>query len=248
MLTNSQIKYINSLQAKKYRQKYKQFIAEGEKIINELLNSDLKMDTIYAVKGWQPDVQSLKNELNIIEVSELELEKISSLTTPNKVLAIVEVPQAADKNYTHHEDWMLALDNIQDPGNMGTIIRIADWFGIEYIFCSPDCVDVYNPKVVQGSMGSIARVKVIEVELKEFFGQQKNIKIYGATLEGENIFHLKNSGKGFLLIGNESRGIRHELLPFIHRKITIPSNGKAESLNAAVATGIMCAWLRNNNG
>jgi len=166
------------------------------------------------------------------------------LVTPSPVLLIGKIPELTIPEETIATQISLALDGISDPGNLGTIIRIADWFAIETIFCSEDCADAYNPKTVQASMGSLARVKVMEVNLKTLFAQYANAPVYGTFPVGENIFEMNPLRSGFLLIGSEAHGIRNDLLPLIEKKITIPRIGKAESLNAAVAAGIVCAWLK----
>ena len=241
MLTKSQINYINSLQTKKYRQKYQHFVAEGDKIVQELLESHFKIHSIYAKKDWISNFKFQISNFKLLEINENELKKISSLTTPNQVLAIAEISPYSIEQKNLSNKLSIALDNIQDPGNLGTIIRTADWFGIENIFCSADCADTFSPKVVQASMGSIFRVKIHEVDLRDFFTKNKNVPVLGAVLDGENIFEKKFSSKGIILIGNESRGIKKELLSFVSKKISIPKYGKAESLNAAIATGIICA-------
>ncbi|MCX8019311.1 MAG: RNA methyltransferase [Chitinophagaceae bacterium] len=238
MLSKSKLKYIQSLGQKKFRDKENVFVAEGPRIIEEWIQSiPHQIMEIYAVSDWLSENESsLKNILHY-EVSETELKKISQLTTPQKVLALVkkfsyQTPLPAEKKIT------LALDTVQDPGNLGTIIRIADWFGVHQVVCSQDTADVYNPKTIQASMGSLSRVPVIYTELSEWIARQP-AKIFSATLNGENLFQFKKISEGIVIIGNEARGVREELLQLSHHHITIPRKGKAESLNAAVATGII---------
>ena len=240
MLSISQKKYINSLQQKKFRTQYGTFFVEGEKMVVELLQSDFEIEYVFSVKGHR-----LSN-CDAIEVSEKEMKSISALATPSNFLAVT-------KQHTHTIDLtqnnlILVLDNIKDPGNLGTIIRTADWFGINSIFCSNECVDVFNPKVVQATMGSIFRTTVVYTNLLDFFKENKTIPVYGALLEGENVYQqpIKHK-KAFLLMGSESFGISKILEPFITNKIMIPKVGNAESLNVAVATGILCSAYRQIN-
>ncbi len=243
MLSKSQAKYIQSLGQKKVRDQEGVFIAEGPKIIAELLASvDAKIIQLYALHDWIEANRKDCNGTDIIEIDETDLEKISQLTTPNKVLAIVKKPAAPD-HLQAKETVSLVLDTIQDPGNMGTIIRIADWFGIKQIICSKDCADIYNPKVVQSTMGSIARVAVLYTDLVPWLEAQKDVFIYAAALEGQNVTAMKKITEGLIIIGNESKGIHREIFELIDVKITIPRIGSAESLNAAVATGIILSHI-----
>jgi TrmH family RNA methyltransferase len=170
------------------------------------------------------------------------LDKISQLNTPNKVLAVVKQFETG-KEITVKGKLTLALDCIQDPGNMGTIIRIADWFGVEQIVCSNDSADIYNSKVVQATMGSIARVKVFYTDLREWLAKQKDIRIYATLLEGQDVTQMKRVAEGIIVFGNESKGISDEILQWTNVKITISKKGKADSLNAAVAVGIVLSYL-----
>lgn len=239
MLTKSQIKYIQSLGHKKFRDETGLFIAEGPRIVNEWLQDPgISMEAIYALPEWI----AAHPEAKAVEISETELQRISQLQQPNQVLAMVRqwnysIPEGAT------DAWMLGLDQIQDPGNLGTIIRIADWFGVVHIICQPDTADIYNPKVVQASMGSLARVRVLYEELTTWIQKHPDTLVYGATLEGREITQLKNPKKGLLVIGNEARGIRPELMERVNVRLTIPRKGGAESLNAAVATGILLSHL-----
>lgn len=245
MLTNRQIKYIQSLSKKKFRQQHQAFIAEGTKIVGELLTAPFSIQAIYALPIWiaQHKQQLGKIQQKVWQISPQQLKKISGLKTPNQVLAIVDTPKYTYNAQDIQKGYSLVLDTIQDPGNLGTIIRIADWFDIPYIFCSPTCVDVFNPKVVQSAMGSLARVKVIYTPLLELLTKYKKLPIYGALLTGENIFTKTLHQNGLIVIGNESKGIHPNLQAYIHHPIMIPRKGKAESLNAAVATGIICSLL-----
>jgi TrmH family RNA methyltransferase len=239
MLNRNEVKYIQSLYHKKNRNKEEVFIAEGIKIVDELIAAGFGVQKIYAVREWM-SVNS--NVANTVEINEDQLSKISNLDTPNKVLAIFykkNIAQLPDLN----NRISLVLDGIQDPGNLGTIIRIADWFGIENIIASDDTADLYNPKVIQSTMGSIARVHIFYIDLKSFF-QSNKILVMGAVLNGDNIASLKKISEALLVIGNESKGIRADVEQYIQHRVTIPKTGHAESLNAAVATGIILSWLK----
>jgi TrmH family RNA methyltransferase len=246
MLSKAQVKYIQSLSHKKLRDEENLFIAEGPKIAAELLKERPQtVKHLYALEEWLTAHDRLLKNINadaVTVIDEKELERISQLSTPNQVLLLVEKFTPNNK-IDLHQELIIMLDTIQDPGNMGTIIRIADWFGIQHILCSPDCADIYNPKVVQATMGSMMRVNVIYLELATYLQQQKNIRIYAAALEGTPVQKLTGTHTGVLLIGNEGKGISNELLQLANKRITIPGKGKAESLNAAVSTGIILSHL-----
>lgn len=244
MLSKAQIKLIRSLQLKKYREQEGLFIAEGKKIVEELIDSDIAIEHIYALEEY---VASLSSTVQYTKVSKEELEKISALTTAHGILAVCRIPATSKKEPDLKKELVLALDDIKDPGNLGTIIRIADWFGISHVYCSEECVDAYNPKVVQASMGSIARVHVQFVNLPEWLHSSGDaIPKYGALLNGKNIYQEKVSFNGVLVIGNESNGISKEVQKYISKPISIPSYNPhgPESLNAAIATAILCAEFR----
>lgn len=253
MLSKSQISFINSLKQKKYREEHQLFIAEGAKIVPELLNSSVVVKQIYATSEFLRN-NKIPNTVERFEIKENELDRISALTKANEVLAVCETPQYILDNDSLKGKLTLVLDDIKDPGNLGTIIRIADWFGIENIVCSSETADAFNPKVVQATMGSIARIKLHYVSLTEFIKYQvSSIKyqVFGALLEGENIYTEKLSSEGLIVIGNESRGISEAVQALITDKISIPSfshyksgSGEAESLNAAIATSIICSEFR----
>ncbi len=241
MLVKSQAKYIQSLGHKKQRDETGLFIAEGPKIVAELLQTEV-VQQIYALKEWiDANTQALKH-VEVIEIGVAELEKISQLTTPNTVLAVLKKFDTNPSIETKGKI-TLALDTIQDPGNMGTIIRTADWFGVDQIVCSENCTDIYNPKVVQSTMGSIARVKVLYTDLQQWLSSQKEISIYAALLNGEDVTAMKKPTEGIIVIGNESKGIGSGIIEMVNVKITIPQKGNAESLNAAVATGIILSHI-----
>jgi TrmH family RNA methyltransferase len=248
MLSHNQIKQINSLKIKKFRLLTSTFIIEGEKGINELLESSISPVKIYALSEWAIKNKTLLKEKNIEvqEITETELKKISDLTTPNQVLAIANIPQAGNIPILN-DSLVLALDGIRDPGNMGTMIRTADWFGIRSIVCSLDCVDIYNPKVIQSTMGSYSRVEVFYTDLPDYFSKlPKNTPIFGALLTGPDITVKTFSQTGIILIGSESHGISQSLLPFVNEPLHIPrfsspkTGNQAESLNASIANGIIC--------
>ena len=243
MLAKSKVKYIQSLGQKKSRDAGNVFIAEGPRIVKELIESRPRdVNEIYALKEWIDNYNNFSSKFNIVEVDDAELQKISQLVTPNQVLALVnkfdEVVSINAKGTI-----TIVLDTIRDPGNFGTIIRIADWFGIEQVVCSHGCADIYNPKVVQSSMGSIARVKMIYTDIEQWLIDQDDVHIYATVLEGQDVTAMKKINEGIIIIGNESKGIREEILKLADTNITIPKKGKAESLNAAVAAGIVLSHI-----
>jgi TrmH family RNA methyltransferase len=250
MLSKNKIKYITALQKKKFRSELQCFLAEGDKIVRELAAfPQWEVECICALPEWMERHQHLYagRKLEIIAINPDELQKISTLQTPNQVLAIVKMPKEFPWRTHFSADLSLYLDGIQDPGNLGTILRIADWFGVLQVFLSPDCVEVYNPKVIQATMGSFLRVKTSVVELPELKARIPSLKSYGALLEGENVFSIQPQAPALLIIGNEGKGIRAEYISLIDQAIAIPrhAQGGAESLNAAVATGIICAAMRS---
>jgi RNA methyltransferase, TrmH family len=243
MLVKSKVKYIQTLGQKKLREKEGLFVAEGSKLVNELLVvKEIEVVEVFAVKEWLISNPQLVKKHTVTEITTIDLEKISQLTTPNQVLAIIkQFDTAVLPNTT--ACFTIALDNIQDPGNLGTIIRIADWFGIRQIICSHESADVYNSKVVQSTMGSIARVKVFYTDLKKWLSEIDSPTICAATLDGLDVTKINKLSEGILLIGNESKGISPEIMTLANTRITIPGRGQAESLNAAVATGIILSHL-----
>lgn len=249
-ISKNTIKYIRSLQLKKFRQKYNNFVLEGDKIAREILQQDkLRVAAIYALPQWieanPSSLQRFPDRIHTITAEELQ--KISSLSTPNQVLIVAEQAQH-DLDLNLLQDHLtLYLDGIQDPGNMGTILRIADWFGLPYVFCSEHCVDMYSPKVVQASMDALLRVDAIEMSLENLHQKLPTLPIMGAVLDGSNVFQTKLPAKGILVIGNESQGIAASTDALLTHRIAIPAaqQGGAESLNAAVATGILVAVLKN---
>jgi len=244
MLMKAKIKYIQSLSQKKLREEEGVFIAEGPKIVEEILQaSNVEAKQLFATSKWigQNVHGDWKHKQILIQVDDDDLKRISFLQTPNQVLGIFRQPVFIPVEGTNKISLM--LDTIQDPGNLGSIIRCADWFGVHQIICSPDCVDVFNPKVVQSTMGSICRVQVIYENLVSYLLKHPSIPVYAATLKGRDITESSIIKEGIILIGNESKGIQPELLSMVKNHITIPRKGNAESLNAAVATGILLSHL-----
>jgi RNA methyltransferase, TrmH family len=241
MITKNQIKLIISLHQKKYRNSHKLFIAEGEKVIRELLDSPFVLEQIYCTESIFKDVAQEKVSI----ISQPELKKITALTASNNCLAVFKIPE--QKNLITN-GLILALDDIQDPGNLGTIIRLCDWFGISQLICSRATVDVYNPKVVQASMGSLTRVSIHYLDLKEFLSNTQ-IPIFGTFMDGDNIYKTSLDQNCIVIMGNEANGISEEIEKYINKKIAIPRFGtlqKTESLNVAAATAIVLNEFRRN--
>ncbi|WP_113662560.1 TrmH family RNA methyltransferase [Pedobacter nanyangensis] len=243
MLSKSQISFIKSLHQKKYRKENGIFIIEGIKSIIEFLNSDYQTHSIYYTSKIATALPKVNANINLFEVTEAELQKISTLQTPQHILALVHIPSKKEVNSnTLRNTFSLVLADVQDPGNFGTIIRTADWFGIKTIICSENTVEAYNPKTVQSTMGSLCRVNIIYTPLLPFL---KNIKlpIYGALLNGQNIYKTNWGKEGLILLGNEGHGIGKELIGQISVPVTIPRFGQAESLNVAVSAAIFCSEI-----
>jgi TrmH family RNA methyltransferase len=237
MVTKSELKYIQSLSDKKVRLESGCFIAEGVKLVGEMIAAGYPLKAVYALDSWvSPDAT-----LEVTRIEAFELEKMSMLQTPNQVLAVAMMPQNTNPIELAGQ-LTIVLDGIQDPGNLGTIIRTADWFGIPQIVASEDTVDVYNPKVIGASMGSFMRVQVHYKNLAAWMPTVK-LPVYGALLEGENIFTTKAPNGGVLVIGSEGKGIRENIIDFVTHPVTIPKTGGAESLNAGIAAGIIIAQL-----
>jgi TrmH family RNA methyltransferase len=238
MLSKNELKYIQSLCQKKQRAQEGLFLAEGPKLAMELLNSNYRVEKLYATAEWLADNPV---DVETTVVTEVELAKMSTLQTPNEVLLMCRQKKDLGEP-TFKNKVSIVLDGLQDPGNLGTIIRIADWFGIDQIIASEDTVEFYNPKVIQSTMGSFIRVKCWYLHLPEILSSLE-LPIYGALLKGQSVNQISPMKEGILVIGNESKGIRDTVLPFITKAITIPRIGQAESLNAAVATGIILSHL-----
>jgi TrmH family RNA methyltransferase len=243
MLSKAQIKYIRSLTLQKFRNEFRVFAAEGEKMALEWLHSSTPIKLILATEIWvvshRPEIEN-HPEAEVHIVKNTELEALSALKTPNEVMLVIPMPEQTDMPVM--TEWCLALEDIRDPGNMGTIIRIADWFGIRHIACSPGCVDIYNPKVVQSAMGGHLRVNIHETELLPVLASSLLTKI-AAVLDGESVYRLPRTNAAIIVIGNESKGLSKEMISAATIKASIPRRGGAESLNAGVSAGILCALL-----
>lgn len=247
-LSNNKIKYIRSLNDKKHRNANGTFLAEGKKLVSDLLNTCNCQLIVTTSDYYEEFENNIADE--IVVATTVELKKASLLKTAPSILGVFYKPNNCFNSDDLLNNIHLALDGIRDPGNMGTIVRIADWFGIEHIFCSQDSVDIYNPKTIQATMGAIARVKIHYTDLKELFKKNKDIPVYGTFLDGEIIYEANLSNNGFILMGNEGTGISKELEEYISKRLYIPNypQGKitSESLNVAVATAIVCSEFRKS--
>jgi RNA methyltransferase, TrmH family len=241
MLSKNQIKLITSLQQKKYRKQHQLFLAEGVKVIEELLRSKYELQTLFVTEPLDFKVATDK----IHTISPVELKKISVLTTPNTCLAVFKIPT---EKFSLKEGLLVALDDVRDPGNLGTIIRLCDWFGVEQLVCSPETVDIYNPKVVQATMGSIGRVAVLYTDLVPFL-KTTSLPVFGTFMDGENIYKQDLPTNAILIMGNEANGISGEVAQCITSKLAIPRFGQlqeTESLNVATATAIILSEFKRN--
>ena len=241
MLSKNQIKLITSLQQKKYRKQEQLFFAEGVKVVQELLHSNSELQELFTTK--QDFLSVSKDKLHAI--SEAELKKISALATPNSCLAVFKIPKAKEMK---ESGLILALDDVRDPGNLGTIIRLCDWFGIETLFCSEETVDIYNPKVVQATMGSISRVNVVYGDLENFLIKTK-LTVFGTFMDGKNIYQESLPNDGVIVMGNEANGISEAVEKLVTDRIAIPRFGDlqiTESLNVATATAIILSEFKRN--
>ena len=239
MITKNTIKQVASLRQQKFRKELGLFVVEGRKMVEELLCSHFTVKALYATEACHDLFPQAET------VTEVQMAQMSGQETPPGILAAVSIPKA--QILSPSPRFILALDDIANPGNMGTIIRTAEWFGICDIVCSPDCVEVWNPKVIQATMGSIFRANILEANLTQFLPEQhrQGKAIYGALLEGKNLFEMNGCKDGVIVIGSESHGIRKEVLPYLSCPITIPRVGasQTESLNASVAAAIIMAEL-----
>jgi len=250
MLVKAKLKLINQLKLKKYRDLHNMFLVEGTKNVIDFFGSNIKLIEIFATSSWVDDHQHDFKNVSITIVGNKDLKRITALSTASEVIAIFFKPVNVHEQVPDNSNLSIALDNISDPGNLGTIIRTADWFGINQIFCSENTVDVYNPKVVQATMGSLARVQVIYINLENLFKKlPQRFPVFGAVLNGTTLSEIDSSNKGVILIGSEAHGISENLYPYISHKVTIPrhasgTHGKPESLNASIATAIVCYALK----
>lgn len=242
MITKNTIKRVASLRQQKFRKELGLFIAEGRKTVSELLLSGFEIDGLFATQAFLDNCETPFPQAET--VSEVQMQQMSALDTPPGLLAVAKIPER--QQLSESARFMLALDGITNPGNMGTMLRTAEWFGIRNIVCSQDCVEIWNPKVIQAAMGSAFRINIIATDLPVFLAEKRQkTHVYGALLEGENLFDIKGKAEGILVIGSESHGIRKEVLPHITHPVTIPRVGGSatESLNAAIAAGILMAEL-----
>ena len=240
-ISKNQLKLITSLSQKKYRQKNSLFIAEGIKVVNELLNSSFQVDILFATDDFETTISSDK----IVRVSEKDLQKISNLKSPNKVLGLFKIP---DEKPLQQKGLTIVLDAINDPGNLGTIIRLCDWFGVTQLICSKDTVDCYNAKVVQASMGSLTRISIQYIALENYF-QETNLPTFIADMNGENVYKSTLPKEAILVMGNEANGVSDEIRALIKNKISIPKFGETqetESLNVATATAILLSEFKRS--
>lgn len=245
-LSKNQLKYIRSLELKKKRKAEKAFLAEGPKLLEEL-KGHFHCKLVVATHEWLAQQESIQAD-EVVKVTEEELARASLLKTPQEVLAVFEQANDSVDNSVIEHSLCLALDGIQDPGNLGTIVRLADWFGIKHIFCSPDTTDIYNPKAIQATMGGIARVKLHYTSLTELIHSLGEVPVYGTFLDGKNMYEQPLSANGLIVMGNEGNGVSPEVKTLINKRLFIPNypigSETSESLNVAIATAIVCAEFR----
>ena len=254
-MTKNDIKFIQSLKQTKFRKENKMFVVEGNKLVSELLASDFKVENILVTETWLEKFPEMAAGLKSYEiVNAKQMEQMSSMVTPPGIIATAHTPSYKINPKDAENEFILALDGINDPGNLGTMIRTADWFGINKIVCSHDCADAWQAKTIQSTMGSIFRIQIIESDLKDFLSKSQQLSnfttpIYGALMEGENIFTKKIEKKnGVIIIGSESHGIREDVLPLVTSPIHIPrgKGSQTESLNASVAAAIIISTIYNS--
>ncbi|MBQ2536059.1 MAG: RNA methyltransferase [Bacteroidaceae bacterium] len=254
MISKNRLKYVRSLEMKKYRKAEGVFVAEGHKLVGDLLDV-FECKYLAATSEWLSAnaawvERQRRSGVEVDEVTDEELKRASFQETPQQVLAVFkQLTYEVDVNEVARKQLCLVLDDVQNPGNLGTIVRLADWFGIEHIFCSKGCADIYNPKTVQATMGGIARVQVHEADLPELLSRlDKDIPVYGTFLDGENIYGKELENRGLIVMGNEGKGVSKEVAAFVTERLYIPNypEGRetSESLNVAIATAIVCAEFR----
>ncbi|MFV0537210.1 MAG: RNA methyltransferase [Dysgonomonas sp.] len=247
-LSKNKLKYIRSLKEKKYRLEYGTFVAEGNKLVCDLLPY-LKCQILVATASFL-ETTDTSNVDEVIEVNDTQLAQASFLQNPQQALGVFFQPKVESPRDIESQ-LILALDGIQDPGNMGTIVRLADWYGIKNIFCSHDTADIYNPKVVQATMGALTRVNIHYIDLVDFLNKNKSIPVYGTFLDGKNMYEQEITPHGIIVMGNEGNGIRPEIEECINRKLYIPNypvgQQTSESLNVAIATAIICTEFRRRS-
>ncbi|MTI29989.1 TrmH family RNA methyltransferase [Xanthovirga aplysinae] len=244
MISKSIVKFIKSLQIKKYRKQEQAFLVEGAKSVTEVIQSDYRIKKLLATEPFLQENQDIlaHKSFEILPVNEKELSTLGTFKSNNAAMAITEMKPNIVLTVTGKE-YGLVLDDVRDPGNLGTIIRIADWYGIKKIICSNTCADVYNPKTISASMGSFCRIEVFFTDLVDYLSKA-DCPVFGAFLEGKNVHQTQFSKRGLILMGNESKGISANLEPLVNHKISIPRFGEAESLNVGVATAVICDNLR----
>ena len=244
MVSKNQKKLIRSLKLKKNRKKYGFFVAEGVKVIKEFLKADLVLQELYVLNS-ETDLFNIVDKSKLISVTPTELSQISFLTTAQKALAIFEIPKIVKSN---EEGLKLALDDVQDPGNLGTIIRLCDWFGVEELICSENTVDCYNPKVVQATMGSLTRINIVYTNLFDYL-KLTNVPVFGTYMDSDNVYKTNLPLSGIIVMGNEAKGISKEITTLISQRLTIPRFGsvqETESLNVATATAILLSEFKRS--
>ena len=247
MLSKPQIRVITSLQQKKFRREHGLFLVEGMKSVREFLHSHYRVQHIYHTAQTAAKLPKIPENIKSVEIDEPTLKRISSLKTPQGVVAVVAIPDYTPLSAKMlHKGFHLVLDDIQDPGNLGTIIRTADWFGLKRVICSTGSVDAYNPKTVQASMGSLARMQVYYTNLDKLVAQSP-VPVFGAVLDGSPIYDTDFGRHGLLVLGNEGNGIGPAVMPHITKRVTIPRVGGAESLNVAISAALFCAELARKN-
>jgi TrmH family RNA methyltransferase len=246
MFSKQQQKYVQSLQIKKYRQEHQRFLVEGAKSVQELLKSDLETELLLCTPKFFIENEKLLKKISVEQISQTELEKLGTMQSNDAALAVVKM-RKSEVLIAQENEFVLVLDDIRDPGNLGTILRIADWYGIKKVICSDSTVDFYNPKVVAASMGSFTRIKTYYSEISVYFeniNKKENIEIIGTFLNSENVHHFEFPKSGYIVLGNESNGISAEVEKIITKKITIPRFGEAESLNVGIATAVVLDNLK----
>ncbi len=256
MISKIKMNYIISLQKKKVREEEKLFVIEGDKLVKEFLSAGVPVRILVAKPEFLNSLAIINKQgiTEIIPASYDDLKKLSTLKTPHNALAVIEIPERKIDSRVISEELTVVLDCVQDPGNLGTIIRAAAWFGIKNIYCSEDCVDVYNPKVIQASMGAILHVNVFYVQLGDLLRKAagKKIRVYGTVLDGDSIYSHKLADKGIILMGNESKGISDELMPFVTDRIMIPKLNEAssgiDSLNVSMAASVIFSEFTRSRG
>lgn len=249
MLSKSEIKELKCLHQKKYREALQRFLVEGDKLVREAIAAGVAIREIYALSDWDGLELAQDRGIEVRAVNQKQLDQICELRNPNMAAALISMPKTQVQNDIP-ATWQIYLDRVRDPGNLGTILRIADWYGIEEVICSPDTVETYNQKVVQSSMGAIFRVSVREMSEDDLIksAQSAKIDLFAATMEGQSIHSIEAPRKGVLLMGNEANGLSDKLLRAAKHHIKIPGKGAAESLNVGVATGILVDWSLRSSG